>query len=180
MDNNDWKDFINSTLLESKQFEKKSFEIVGDTEVEKFSLIKNPQTEIKVAYFLDDNRLIYFTFYNPTIPGYNKYSENEYFYRYDFDEKESYGNPGLDFTEINRNGILSMLRNGLKGKEIQFLKDNKIVKSEVYLSESKPNFHYSYYFKKRSLIERLFGKSIDKQKGIEKVEISLSEIFGGR
>ncbi|GEP52162.1 hypothetical protein FNO01nite_28340 [Flavobacterium noncentrifugens] len=67
----------------------------------------------------------------------------------------------------------------MKGREIQFLKHNKIVKSEVYLSESQPNFHYSYYFTKRSLIERLFGKSIDKQKGIEKVEISLSETFGG-
>lgn len=175
---NDWKGFITSTLLESKQFEKKTSEIVGDTETEKFRLIKNPETEIKVGY-LNDNRLIYFTFFNPNVPGYNKYSENEYFYRYDFNEKESYGNPGLDFTEINKNGILSMLKNGLKGKEIQFLKDNTVVKSEVYLSESQPNFHYSYYFTKRSLTEKLFGKSIDKQKGIEKVEISLSEIFGG-
>ena len=178
MNDNNWKDFINSVLLESKQFEKISSETIGETYIEKFCLNKNPQTEIKVGY-ITENLLIYFTIFNPTVLGYNKYCENEYFYKYDFDEKESYGNPGLDFTEINRNGILSMLKNGLKGKEIQFLKDNKVLKSEVYLSESQPNFHYSYYFSKRSLIERLFGKSIDKQKGIEKVEISLSEIFGG-
>lgn len=178
MNDNDWKDFINSTLSESKQFEKKSSEIFGDTYIEKFYLNKNPQTEIKIGY-LNENRLIYFAIFNPTVPGYNKYSENEYFYRYDFDEKESYGNPGLGFTEINRNGILSMLKRGLNGKEVQFLRNNKIIKSQVYLSESQPNFYFTYYFTKRNLIKRLFGKSIDRQKDIKKVEISLNEIFGG-
>ena len=178
MKDNNWKDFINSVLLESKQFEKISSETIGETYIENFRFNKNQQTEIKVGY-IAENLLIYFTIFNPTVPGYNKYCENEYFYKYDFDEKESYGNPGLDFTEINRNGILSMLKNGLKGKEIQFLKDNKVLKSEVYLSESQPNFHYSYYFSKRTLNERLFGKSIEKQNRTEKVEVGLSEIFAG-
>ncbi|WP_396159325.1 hypothetical protein [Flavobacterium sp.] len=151
MNDNIWKDFINTVLLESKQFEKISSETVGETYIEKFRLNKNPQTEIIIGY-ISKNLLIYFNISNPTVPGYNKYCENEFFYKYDFDDKESYGNPGLDFTEINKNGILSILKNGLKGKEIQFLKNNKVLKSEVYLSENEPNFHYSFYFKKRSLI----------------------------
>ncbi|SDJ93307.1 hypothetical protein [Flavobacterium noncentrifugens] len=107
MTDNDWNDFINSVLLESKQFEKISSEILGKTYVEKFSLNKNPQTEIEVGYYIAENLLIYFNIFNPNVPGYNKYCE---FYKYDFDEKESYGNPGLEFTEINRTGILSMLK----------------------------------------------------------------------
>jgi hypothetical protein len=178
MNETNWKGFINSVLLESKQFEKISSESVGETEIEKFRSNKNPETEIKVGY-LEDERLIFFIFYNPNFPGHNKYSENEYFYRYDFDEKKSYGNPGLDFTEINRNGILSMLKNGLKGKEIKFLRNNKVVKSQLYLSESQPNFSYSFYFRKRSLIEKLFGKYIENEKDFEKIELSLSEIFSG-
>lgn len=178
MNDNDWNDFINSVLSESKQFEKISFEKIGDTYIEKFSFNKNPQTEIKVGYS-NYNELIFFNFFNPTVPGYNKYSQNEYFYKYDFDEKESYGDPGLEFTEINRNGILSMLKKGLKGKEIQFLRNNQILKSQFYCSESHPDFYYTYYFTKRSLIERLFGKRLEKQNDIEIVEINLSEIFGG-
>lgn len=178
MNDNHWKDFINLAFSETKQFEKKSSEIIGEMYFEKFSLKKNPQTEIQVGY-LDENLLIHFTFFNPTVPGYNKYAKNEYFYKYDFDETESYGNPGLDFTEINKNGILSMLKIGLKGKEIQFFRNSEILKSEVYLSESQPNFHYTYYFKKRNIFEKLFGKSIERQEGVKKVEISLSKIFNG-
>ena len=178
MNHNDWKDFIDSVLLESKQFEKISSETVGETYIEKFRLNKNSQTEIKVGY-LEENLLIYFTIFNPTVPGYNKYCENEFFYKFDFEENGGYGSPGLDFTEINKNGILSILENGLKGKEIQFLKNGKIIKSQLYLSESKPSFHYTYNFLKRSLFERLFGKNVEKQNDVEKVEISLSEIFGG-
>jgi len=178
MNETNWKEFINSVLSEGKQFKKISSEIIGETEIEKFSFNGNTQTVVNVGYY-SDNTLIFFNFFNPNFPGYNKYSENEYFYKYDFDEKESYGNPGLDFTEINRNGILSMLKNGLKGKEIQFSRNGNIVKSELYISKNNPNFSYHYYFIKRSFIEKLFGQNIEKEKDIKKVEISLSEIFGG-
>ena len=83
MNDNNWKSFIDSNLTESNQFEEISCETVGDTYIEKFRLNKNPQTEIKVGY-IRENLLIYFTIFNPTVPGYNQYSRNEFFYKYDW------------------------------------------------------------------------------------------------
>ena len=172
-----WKEFINQVLIDSGEFEKPKQKLKNQTETEFFTFKKNPQTELEVGYLND--RLIYFNFTNPTVPGYNKYVEGIYFYANDFKENDSYGDPALEFNEMNRNGILSILQKGLTGKEIQFVKNDKILKSKLYVLESDPKFNYSYDFTGRDFWKKLFGKKIDKIDGIEKREIELNKIFSG-
>jgi len=176
-----WKEYINQALTDSGQFEKSTSGLKGETETEAFkSSDKNSLTEIRVGY-INDNSLIYLHIFNPIVPGYNKYVEGEYFYYFDFDNKNSYGKPALEFNQQNRNGILSILENGLKGKEIQFIKNNKVLKSKLYLSGNNPNFNfsYSYDFTNRSFLNKLFSHKIDKINGIERREIELNTIFSG-
>ncbi len=151
--------------------------VFNETETEFFALKKKPQTELKVGYLKD--RLIYCNITNPAVPGYNKYVEGIYFYANDFKENDSYGDPALEFNEMNRNGILSILKNGLSGKEIQFVKNNKVLKSKLYVLESDPKFNYSFDFTGRNFWNRLFNQRIEKIEGIEKREIELNKIFGG-
>ena len=171
-----WKEFINRVLIDSGQFENSKTEFIGEVEIETFkSTDKNSLTEIRVEY-LKENLLICLQVFNPTVPGYNKYVEGEYFNQHDFSEDgKSYGNPALEFNEQNRNGILSILKNGLKGKEVQFLKNNKVLKSKLYFAE----FNYSYDFTKRGFWNKIFGQKIDKMEGIEKREIELNKVFSG-
>ena len=175
-----WKEFINQVLIDSGQFENSTSELINQTEIETFkSTDKNSLTEIRVGY-LEVNSLIYLQIFNPTVPGYNKYVEGEYFYQHDFsDDGKTYGNPALEFNEQNRNGILSILKNGLKGKEVQFVKNRKILKSKLYIAEFDSNFSYSYDFTKRGFWNKIFGQKIDKLDGIEKREIELNTIFSG-
>jgi len=175
----DWKEFINRILIDSGQFENPITEFKGEAEIETFkSTDKNSLTEIRVGH-LKENLLIYLHIFNPTVPGYNKYVEGEYFYQYQFNEPAEYGNPALEFNERNRNGILSILKSGLKGKEVQFVKNDKILKSKLYIAEFDSNFSYSYDFTKRGFWNKIFEKKIDKMDGIEKREIELNEIFRG-
>ena len=74
---------------------------------------------------------------------------------------------------------LSILQKGLTGKEIQFVKNGKILKSKLYVLESDPRFNYSYDFTERNFWNRLFNQRIEKMEGIEKREIELNKIFGG-
>ncbi len=181
LETKEWKEFINRILIDSGQFENSKTDFKGETEIEIFkSTDKSCLTEIRVGY-MDDNSLIYLHIFNPTVPGYNKYVEGEYFYYFDFDDKNSYGKPALEFNEQNRNGILSILKNGLKGKEVQYVKNDKVLKSKLYIGGVNPkfNFSFSYDFTKRGFWSRIFGKRIDKMEGIEIREVELDKIFGG-
>ncbi|ALM19826.1 hypothetical protein AAT17_00405 [Nonlabens sp. MIC269] len=178
----DWKEFINRILINSGQFEKPVIEFKGEVEIETYKLTdKNSLTEIRVGYFLQENKLIYLHIFNPTVPGYNKYVEDEYFYYYDFDDKNSYGDPALEFNKRNVNGVFSILKNGLKGKEIQFVKNDRILKSILYIHGVNPkfNFSFSYDFTNRGFWNKIFGQKIDKMNGVEKREIELNSIFNG-
>jgi len=176
----DWKEFINEVLIGSGQFENPITEFKGEAEIETFkSTDKNSLTEIRVGY-LKDNLLIYLHIFNPTVPGYNKYVEGEYFYQHDFsDDGKTYGNPALEFNQRNQNGIISILEKGLKGKEVQFVKNGKVLKSKIYIVESDSNFSYSYDFTNRNFWSKIFGQKIDKMNGIEKREIEMNKIFNG-
>jgi hypothetical protein len=175
-----WKEFINQVLIDSGKFEKPTIEFKGDMEIETFkSTDHNSLTEIRVGY-LKDNLLIYLNIFNPKVLGYNEYVKGEYFYKYDFsDDDKSYGNPALEFNEQNRNGIISILESGLKGKEVQFVKNDRILKSKLYIADFDPNFSYSYDFTNRGFWNKLFGQKIDKMEGIEKIEIELNTIYSG-
>ncbi|ANH61360.1 hypothetical protein [Dokdonia donghaensis] len=177
-----WKELINRVLIDSGDFLNPKNVIKGETRIEIFKSTKqNSLTEIRAAY-MENDFLIYLHIFNPRVPGYNKYVENEYFYYYDFDDKNSYGDPGLKFNKQNTDGVLSLLKTGLKGKEVQYLKDNKVLKSRLYIKgvNSKFNFSYTYDFsKKRGFWNRILGQRIEKMSGIEEREIDLVTIFSG-
>ncbi|TXE15614.1 hypothetical protein ES731_15205 [Psychroflexus gondwanensis] len=176
-----WKEFINQVLIESGQFENPKTEFKEDTEIESYkSTNRNSLTIIEVGY-IKDNLLIYLHVFNPTIPGYNKFKEGEYFNQHDFDEEKNYGFQALEFNEQNLKGILSILKEGLGGKEIQFIKDGEVLKSNLKLLESSfyPDINHSYDFTNRSFWKKMFGEKIQNMSGIEKKEIELNKIFSG-
>ena len=103
--------------------------------------------------------------------------KERYFYQHDFSEDDkSNGSPALEFNEQNGNGILSILESGLIGKVVQFVKNNKILKSKLYISQYDQNFSYSYGLSRRGFWNKIFGQKID---GIETREIELNKIFNG-
>jgi hypothetical protein len=176
----DWKKFINRVLIESEQFEKLTSELINQTEIETYkSTKKKSLTEIKVGYYVKDGTLIFINIFNPTVPGYNEYIKQDYFCEFDFTPNKSYGNPGLEFNEQNRNGVLSKLEEKLIGKEIHFVKNNKILKAKLYITEYGHNFNSTYDFTKRNFWKKLLGKKIEKMEGIEKREVELNKIFSG-
>ena len=59
------------------------------------------------------------------------------------------------------------------------MKNNTVLKSKLYITESHPDFSYSYNFTKRSFWDKIFGPKIDKMDGIENREIDLNKIFSG-
>lgn len=175
-----WKGFINRVLIDSGKFDNPTTEFKGDTEIETYKISDhNSLTEIKVGY-LKENLLIYLQIFNPKVLGYNEYVKAEYFYKYDFsDDDKSYGSPALEFNEQNRIGIISILESGLKGKEVQYVKNDKVLKSKLYIADYDPNFSLSYDFIKRGFWNKLFGQKISDMGGIEIREIELNTIYSG-
>lgn len=181
-DYENWKDYFKTTFEETKKYDRIEEGLHGQTILEKYvPLDKSDKTEIKVGYL--DETLIYWKFENPLTQGYNRQQEVEYFYRYDFTPGQSYGDPGLEFIDINVQAIDKQLREGLKGKEVQYFKDGQLIKSKVFISydgdqESYPN---TIYFTKTSAWRKfrdIFSKSKDEAE-LQTKEIDLSNIFGG-
>ena len=174
-----WKELINRILIESGQFENPVTELKGESEIETYkSTNKSSLTEIRVGY-LEENLLIYLQIFNPKIVGYNKFVEGDYFHEYDFNEDgKSYGNPGLEFIDSNKNGIIKILEKGLVGTEIQYVLNGKILKSIVDTYDE-PQYISRYDFTSRNFFQKLFSKSIEKTERVEKREIELNKIFGG-
>jgi len=174
-----WKEFINRILIDSGQFENPTSELKNQTKIETFkSTDKNSLTEIRIGY-LKENLLIYLQIFNPTIPGYNKFVERDYFHQHDFSEDgKSYGNPALEFNESNRKRILEILERGLAGTETQFILNGKVLKSIVDTYDE-PQYVSRYDFTNRGFFKKLFSTRIEKIDGIEKKEIELNKIFSG-
>jgi hypothetical protein len=64
--------------------------------------------------------------------GYTRQQELEYLYRYSFYPSKFYGDPGLEFIETNIQAIDKQLREGLKGKEIQYYNNGQLIKSKLF------------------------------------------------
>ncbi len=175
----DWKEYINQILIDSRQFENPTTEFKGDAEIETFkSTEKNSLTEIIVGYF-KDNLLITLDLFNPLVPGYNRHVEGDYFEQGVFDDPQYYGKPGLIFNEQNRKEILSILEKGERGKEIQYVKDDKILKSKLIIWEYDAFMNLTYDFTNRSLLKKIFGEKIEKMSNVELRKVDLNTIFNG-
>lgn len=176
-----WPEYINSTFEASKKYARAEVGPLGDSIVEKYiPLDISNRTVIEVAYLND--KLLHLKFENPLTIGYNKQQEPDYFCRYDYTPDDSYGDPGLEFIDINIQALDNLLKEGLKGEEVQYYKDNQLIKSVlfIYYYGNTKAYPDTIYFTKvgfwKHFRDTFFGA---KDEHLVKKEIDLSEIFGG-
>ncbi len=175
-----WRAFIDSILLDSGKFKKLTTGTKEQLDVEVFVLQDAKSeylTKIEAGYLGD--RLFYLNINNPKIPGYIKFQDGEYFDRYEFTEGKSSGVPGLEFNDVNAQGILSEFKKGLQGREIHYLKGGKIVKVKLYPFPERPEISYTYDFEKAGRFKRFKNMFYRSRKNLEVREINLHDIFGG-
>ena len=177
-----WRRYFELTFALTKKYSRIDLGRHGSADLEKYLPIdRNDKTEIHVGYLGDE--LIHLMFINPEVPGFNKQQEQEYFYRYDFTPGESYGGPGLEFLDHNIEAIDKELKNGLKGREVQFWKSGRLIKSRVYPFDDHQD--ESYYtticFEKRSFWEKVIDLFREKRTddSFTTTEIHLGNLFGG-
>lgn len=173
-----WKTFIEGVLVSKNGFKVVSHEIKGEIQEVTYRCQKpNSKTSFIVSYFLRTNDMVAFRFYNPITRGYNEFSKNAYFYSLQFTKRTSIGNPGIDYTETNKAGFLSVLKKGIHGRETQYLKDQIIVKSELSIVEGENTFNYQYRFTRSPMIDILINKTTNSDASLDEKTIDLQTIF---
>ena len=178
----DWEDFFKKNLLDTGQFSLLRTFSKGDTDVEVYSTLKgNPDTTIQVGYF-SCMTLIYINIFNPATPGKNRQQEFEHLYKYDFDTEKQYGPPGLEFKEINVQGISKYLQQGFNGSETVYYRRNKLIKSKLTTSyyPDSPKSTITYYFYNEPIYRRLLNKIFGRDNVYDEIKtINLRDVFGG-
>lgn len=179
---NNWKEFFAKYLIQSGFFIIDQSTREGDSDIEIFLSNDNlDKTSIKTGY-LPDSELIFCEIINPDTLGFNKYQEQEYYYRFDFTPGESYGPPGLEFNEINRNALYDFLKNGLKGKEEQYYQGDRLIKSIIYQNYQEgesSDLGQTIWFEKGSLMKRLRRLFSNDKSDFDIKVIKLESIFKG-
>jgi hypothetical protein len=178
----DWKDFFTMRLIDTGTFRLSEAFSKGDAEIEIYSALKgNPDTEIQVGY-LSSMTLIYVHIFNPLTPGKNRQQEIEHFYKYEFDKEKQYGPPGLDFNEINVQGISNYLEQGFNGSETVYYRNGRPVKSKLTTSyyPDSPTSTMTYHFHEEPFFKRVLNRLLGRQSQYEETTtINLKDIFGG-
>ena len=178
----DWKDFFTQRLVDSGAFRLSKTFSKGDTDIEIYSaLTGNPDTEIQVGYFSPIS-IIYVHIFNPITPGKNRQQEIEHFYKYEFDKEKQYGPPGLDFNEINVQGISNYLDQGFNGSETVYYRNGRPVKSKLTTSyyPDSPSSTMTYHFHEEPFFKRVLNRLLGRQSQYEETKtIDLQGIFGG-
>lgn len=177
-----WKDFFEKYLILTGYYRLNKPKSTGETVIDTFvSTDENDNTFIRIGY-LSYGELIFCDILNPDTFGYNKYQEQEYFYRFDFTPGESYGPPGLKYNETNADSIKSKLKNGLKGKEIQYYSNDKLIKSIIYKNfndTTDENWGITIRFQKDTLFQRIRNMLFGHTTKYTIKEIDLNKIFKG-
>ena len=177
-----WLEYFNWLLTKDGQFEKSKTDKINQTYIEEYRY-KNSErkTKIIVAYLDDFDRLIFYNIVDPLTVGYTEFqnSDIQYFEQGQFDNPPKRGKPGLIFNLINLKAIDNEFSSGLKGQEIQYLKDGKIIKSKIKFSNGGDSL--TYRFDNKGLLTRLMEKMKGKNENVdfEKRVIELNEIFEG-
>ena len=181
----DWQDLFKTCFARTNKYERIDIGEKGDTVGEQYvPLDKSNRTIITVRYFRLSGHLIELLFDSPLTPGYSKMQARAYFYKYDFTPGESYGPPGLEFIDLNAKVIYKQLSHGLKGREEQYYKNGKLIKSKIffdYNDEPEHPFPWTEDFEKKgfwSSIKDIFSKEVTNHKTTIKT-VDLKTIFGG-
>jgi hypothetical protein len=179
----DWRTYFKTQLTDSGQFvfENESHRGSTDTLIFKSTHPDN-LTTIQVG-ILDNGDLVTFQIHNPLTLGFSEQQRREYFYKYSFHPTESYGGPGLEFIQLNINHFDKFLKEGLRGKEIQYLKGGQLLKSEVfqfYAENGDNDFGTTIEFDKKGLWKKIQDSFKSKDDFYDdKREIELKDIFHG-
>lgn len=174
-----WKSFIEDILISKNNYKTVSKKIKSQIEeVTYMSSDENLQTHIIISYYTPTDDLIALRHYNPTVRGYSEFSKNEYLYSLQFSSPRNYGKPGLEYIHENKKAIKVRLKKGITGKEVQYIKDGKVLKVELYLLEGDDSFSYKYRFSRAPMIDILLNKN-EKEDGMTKKIINLKEVFPG-
>ena len=177
-----WKDFFKKRLIDTGAFRLSDTFSKGDIDIEIYSALRqNFETTIQVGYF-SSMTIIYVHIINPATPGKNRQQEIEHLYKYEFDEEKQYGPPGLDFNEINVQGISNLLDQGFNGSETIYYQNGKPVKSKLTTSyyPDSPQSTITYHFHRESILKRLLNKISGQHNGLEATKtINLRDIFNG-
>lgn len=174
-----WKTFIEEILVGKNGFKIVSNEIKGEVQEVTYRASDVSKTSVVTTYFFRTSDLIAFRFYNPKVRGYNEYSKNAYLYSLQFTKPTTFGSPGIDFIDVSRKGLLSVFKKGVDGKEVQYLREGVLVKSELYIDEGEDTHVYKYRFTKSPVIDILLNKGTNNDAGLEERTIDLRSIFPG-
>lgn len=175
-DYKDWNKLLKFLLSDMNGFEITKQELLGETET--ITFVKEKES-IKIGII--DKELIFIHRNHSETTGFNKYQELEYYHEFDFHPEKDYGGPGLKFERNNIEGIINELQQGVRGEEIQFRTETKLVKSDVYLEleEIGKTKIFSYKTKNAGIFKRMKQLLNKQQKGknTEKIILSFQDRF---
>lgn len=137
------------------------------------------ETSIEIGV-LKNGDLIALEFINPNTPGFTKQQQEEFFYKCSY---KSYGVSGVEFNSNNINHFEKLLKKGLRGREVQYIRNGKIIQSDIFqyygANESDP-FGISVRLGKLSFFEKLKTLFIARDKFYDTTkEVELSQVFSG-
>lgn len=178
----DWRTYFEERLTKNGRFILENETSKGEMDLLMFKDSADNQTIIKIG-LLNNGDLITFEIHNPRTPGFSEQQKREYLYKYSFHPNESYGGPGLEYIQLNIDHFDKLLKEGLKGKEIQYFKDGELKKSEVfqfYAQNGDDEFGTTIQFEKKGLWNKLkdLFKS-NEELYDDKKEVELREVFHG-
>lgn len=168
-----WKEYIAELLTSKSAFQLVKTETIYQTYVEYYESTTNKSC-FKAGYVNDV--LMYLNLSNEDVPGYTENHRGEYFFDSDFDHNRQ-SKTGLTFDEINRKGIKDELECGLIGQEEQYLLNQKIIYSKLYLIDE--HFVINIDLSGRTIWQKLFGPKIKNIEGVTVKTINLNAIFSG-
>ncbi len=142
----------------------------GETDIEVYT--NNSETTYKVGYI--NEQLLFLNLTNPKIPGYNEHMKGEYFFADHFDEKRQ-SKVALQFDETNQKGIREIIENGLYGREEQYLLNNKVIYSKLFIDGYQANVDLT----NRTIWQKIFGPKVENMKEIKQQTIDLNKVFSG-
>jgi len=140
---------------------------------------KGNQTSIEIG-ILKNGDLIALEFINPQTPGFTKQQQEEFFYKCSY---KTYGVAGVEFNQINVLHFEKLLKTGLRGKEVQYIRNGRIIQSDIfqyYGADERDPFGISISISKLSFFEKLKNLFMRREKFYDATrEIELSQVFSG-
>jgi hypothetical protein len=179
----DWRSYFMTRLTGSGHYVFENEVPRGSIRVITFKSTRvNDFTTIEVGILANDD-LITFEIHNPRTLGFSAQQRLEYFYKYTFHPTAGYGGVGLEYIPINIDHFDKLLKEGQKGKEIQYFREGQLIKSEVFQSMD-DNDTYEFGTTIEFVKKGFWNQLADRLQSIKepydnKLEIDLNEIFPG-